>query len=271
MELDGLSVVAVMAANLALRTRRRNRKEYLEKGLAGGPASRSFNREQPALGNRAAVWGNAVRIIAGLEHAVTGNDDHEGVASERLGDRTNGPRKPELGSYLTIGDGLAIRNGARKTIDPLVEGGDARHVERHPRKIGRLAAQQRDDAFYRGFNTCGRADFAGAGIEREQALAGLDLASQRKLHTDDAGTAPCDAASANAAIENGILTRRHHVTRPKAPYQLHTRPHLKVIGGADLRPRRQRRALERGISKSYKIEGAGGNHHHVFDGNHLSL
>src|SRR4051812_44734220 len=118
-----------MAANLALRSRRSNRKQHLEKGLAGGPAARSFDREQPALGNRAAVRGDAVRIVAGLKHAVTGNDDHKGIASERLGDRANGPRNPELGSDLSIGDGLAIRNGARKTIDPLVEGGDARHVE----------------------------------------------------------------------------------------------------------------------------------------------
>jgi len=131
------------------------------------------------------------------------------------------------------------------------------------RKIGRLAAQQRDDAFYRGFNTCGRADFPGVGIKREQALAGLDLASQRKLHTNDAGTAPCDAARPTPLSK--MVYSRAAITPPAPRHHTSFTPAriLKVIGGADLRPRRQRRALERGISKSYKIEGAGGNHHHV--------
>ncbi len=78
-----------------------------------------------------------------------------------------------------------------------------------------LAAQQRDNALDRDFDIRRRAQFAGVGIEPKQALAGFDLARLGKLHADDPGMAPCDAAPAQTRIEYRVPTPRHYATQPR--------------------------------------------------------
>ena len=53
-------------------------------------------------------------------------------------------------------------------------------------EIGRLAAQQRDNAFDRDFGIQRRAKFAGFGIKLKQPPPGFDLARFRQLHADNA-------------------------------------------------------------------------------------
>ena len=62
--------------------------------------------------------------------------------------------------------------------------------------VGRVAAQRRDNAFDRRFDIRRRALFARIGIKQKQPLAGFDLARFGKLHADDPGLAPGDAAPA---------------------------------------------------------------------------
>ena len=135
------------------------------------------------------------------------------------------PRRAELGGDFAIGAGFAARDGPRLLVNPLIEGGDAGHIEGDVGKIGRLAAQQRHDALDRDLDIQRRALFAGVGMELIQPPSGFDLARLGQLHADDAGMAPCDAASADHRIENAVPTPRHYATYPG-------RDHSTVINGA---------------------------------------
>ena len=146
---------------------------------------------------------------------MAGHDDHEGVAGNRLRDRVRGAGSPELARDFAIGAGFAARNRARELVNPLIEGVNAAHVERDVGEIGRLAAQQRDNALDRDFDIQRRAQFAGVGILAQQPPAGFDLARFGQLHADNAEMAPCDAASADPRVEYGVPTPRHYATLPQ--------------------------------------------------------
>ena len=176
-------------AILALRARRSNRKQHLEQRPAAGAAG-AFDRQQPALGDAAAIGGNPVRIAAGFEHAVAGHDDHEGIFCDRLRHGMDGAGSLQARRDLAIGHGFAARNGAGEVIDPGVERRDAGHIEPDLGQIGRLAAQQRRDALDGALDVRGRAQFAGVGEQLEQPAPGFDLARLRQLHAQNTQTRP---------------------------------------------------------------------------------
>ena len=125
------------------------------------------------------------------------------------------PEAPKAGGDFAIGAGFAAWNRARELVNPRIEGVDAAHIERDLGEIGRFAAQQRGNTLDRHFDIQRRAEFAGVGIEPKQAPAGFDLARFRQLHANNAAIAPCDAASADCRIENGVPTPRHYATHPE--------------------------------------------------------
>lgn len=202
---------SVHTADLGLRAWRRNRQKHVKQGLAGG-AARALDREQPPLGDAAAVGRYLVGVAAGFEHPMAGNDDHERVAGDRLRDRAHGARSPDTRGNFAIGAGFAARNRPRERVNPRIEVGYAAEVERDPGEIGAFAAQQRRNTIDRHFDMQRGSKFAGIGIETKQAPPCFDLARFRQLHADDAAIAPCDAASADCRIENGVPTPRHHAT-----------------------------------------------------------
>ncbi|GCC46858.1 hypothetical protein chiPu_0030957, partial [Chiloscyllium punctatum] len=136
---------SVHSRDLGLRPGPRNGQQHVEQGLAGGRLG-AFDREQPPLRDAAAVRRNPVRIVAGLEHAVAGHDDHEGIAAERLRHRIDRAGRAQGAGDLVIGPGFAAGNVADGMVDALVEGRDVGHVERHAREVTIAAAQGRDDA-----------------------------------------------------------------------------------------------------------------------------
>jgi hypothetical protein len=102
----------------------------------------------------------------------------------------------------------------RELVNALIEGVDAAHVECDVGEIGSLAAQQRHYAVDRDFDIQRRTEFAGVGILAQHSPPGFDLPRFRELHADNAAIAPCDAASADSGIENGVPTPRHYATNP---------------------------------------------------------
>ena len=195
----------VMRPILALRARRGNRKQHVEQRLAAGAAG-ALDRQQPALGDAAAMRGHPVGIAAGLENAMAGHDDHERVSGQRLRHRMHGAGGAELGGDLAIGPGFAARDGLRQLVDPLIEGG---MPVISSATSERSAALPRSSAAMPSIATLdfgGGRSFAGLGKELKQPAPGFDLARLGQLHAQDAAIAPCDAASADHRIENGVPT-----------------------------------------------------------------
>src|SRR5882724_2229950 len=122
-------VVLVMGEKLARQARWSNRKQHIEQGLAAR-AAYALDRKQPALGDRAAMRGDLVRIAARFEHAMAGNNDHEGIAGNRLCDGLHGTGSPEPCRDLAIGPRFAAGNRPRDLVNPLIEGMNAAHIER---------------------------------------------------------------------------------------------------------------------------------------------
>ena len=140
------------------------------------------------------------------------------------------PEARKAAGDFAIGAGFAARDGARERVDALVEGGNAGHIERDVGKVAVAAAQQRDDAFDRDLDIQRRAQFAGVGIELEQPPPGFDLARFGQLHAHHAEIAPCDAASADPGVENGVPTPRHTPPTP-ADHNTATKPRIwKILG-----------------------------------------
>src|SRR5258708_23148415 len=111
---------SVHTADLGLRAWRRNREKHVKQGLAGGAAC-ALDREQPPLGDAAAVRRYLVRMAAGFEHAMAGNDDHERVAGDRLRDRAHGARSPDTRGDVAIGADFAARNRPRERVNARIQ------------------------------------------------------------------------------------------------------------------------------------------------------
>src|SRR6185437_5074183 len=109
---------------------------------------------------------------------------------------------------------LPARDLAGERVDALVEGRDAGHVEGDVEKVAIAAAQQRCDSFDRDLGVQRWAKFAGVGIELEQPPPGVDFAGFGKLHANDAGWTPCDAATADPRVEYGVPKPRHTPPTP---------------------------------------------------------
>src|SRR4030081_2292174 len=201
------------AAILALRAWRSNRKKHLEQGLAGCRA-RALDRKQPALGDSAAVRGNLVRVAAGFEDAMTGNDDHERVAGNRLRDRVRGARSPESGGDFAVGAGFPMWNRTGEFVNALIERRYAAHIECDVGEIGWLAAQQRDDTFDRDLDTQRRTGLAGLGVLAQHSPPGFDLPRPPQLHAHNPETPACAPASAASCIESCAPTPRHYASHP---------------------------------------------------------
>jgi hypothetical protein len=152
---------------------------------------------------------NLVSVATGLQHAMTGNDDDKGVAENGLGDRAHRPGSPHVDRDFIIGEGLPTRNPLRNLVDALIENVNAAHVERHIGEVTHFSAQQRDNALDRAFRVRRRARFTGVGLKLKQPLAGFDLARLRKLHADNAGVTPRDAAPANGRVKYRVRPPRH--------------------------------------------------------------
>src|SRR5258707_154328 len=98
---------SVHTANLGLRAWRRNREKHVKQGLAAG-AARALDREQPPLGDAAAVRRDLVRIAAGFEHAMASRPDR--LEPHRAAE-TN---KPELRRARFFGTHARARNAGEK-------------------------------------------------------------------------------------------------------------------------------------------------------------
>ena len=140
---------------------------------------------------------------------MTGHDDDERVAGDRLRDRAHGARGPKSLSDFAVSAGFAAWNGARELVNALIEGVYAGHIECNAGEIAGLAAQHRGNAFDRNFDTPRRTEFAGVRIETEQSPSCFDFPRLRQLHPENAKIAPCDAASADAGIEYCVAVPRH--------------------------------------------------------------
>ena len=166
---------------------------------------------------------------------MTGNDDHEGVAPNRLGDRADCTGSLETQGDLVIGEGLAAGNFARGLIDALVEGGNSADIERDVGEIARLGPQQRGNSLDCFFDNRRRTHLARVGVKLEQPLAGFDLARLGKLHADQAGMAPRDAAMADRRAEYRVRPPRHTLfpTSTIAPSQAAARQKIGIWSGCD--------------------------------------
>ena len=162
---------------------------------------------------------NLVGIIARLEHAMAGHDDHEGVAADRLRHRMDRAGSAQGRGYFRIGPGLAARDRARIGVDALAEGGNAGHIKRNLGEIARRPTQQGCDALDCNLDIRGSTKFARIRIELIQPPPRIDLANLGKLHANNARRPPRDAAAADPRIENSVATPRH---TPLAPRKDHS-------------------------------------------------
>ena len=121
-----------------------------------------------------AIRRDLVGIAAGLEHAMAGHDDHEGIAGDRLRHRMRGAGGAAARWRPRHRCGSPRAGWSRANfVNPLVEGGDAGHVERDLGKIGVAAAQQRGDALDRDLDIQRRAQVRGHRDRAGTAAAGF--------------------------------------------------------------------------------------------------
>ena len=213
---DGLALQkgrCLHAVDLAMRTRRRNGKERVEQRRTA-LGQRAFERKQPALGDRAAIHAEPFRLAVGGQHAMTGHEDSKGISPDYLADRARRAAGAELPGKFGKCYGFASRNRAGDLVDTAIERRNAAHIEGDIGKIAGLAAQQRRNTLDRDLGIQGGAEFAGVGILAQHPPPGFDLARFRKLHGNNPRSAPCDAASADRRIENGVPAPRHYANHP---------------------------------------------------------
>src|SRR5258705_501183 len=86
---------------------------------------RAFDDEHPPLRRDPAVRGEATDLSVGCDYAVTGHDDRERVAAERLPHCLRSARQPEPDGDVAVGDRLAGRDCPGGVVDATVE---VRHV-----------------------------------------------------------------------------------------------------------------------------------------------
>src|SRR6185437_11246158 len=182
-----------------------NWQEHVKQRLARD-GMRAFERQQMALGDGAAEGRVLVGIVARLKHAVAGHNDHEWISAERLGHGKFAASAAYLARELAIGADFAARDGADELVNALVEGGMVGHVEGNAGQIARTATRLRNNALDGDFDVRRRALLARFRIEPEQPPTGFQLPRLRQLHGNNAGTAPYDAAAADAAVKDRVTT-----------------------------------------------------------------
>jgi len=159
---------------------------------------------------------------------MAGYQDGKGISPDRLADGVRRAGRAESFCEFGEGDGLAARDGAGVLVDAAIERRRAVHIEDHIGEIAGFPAQQCGDAVDRDFDHRRRGEIAGVGILAQHAPPGLDLARFRKLHAENPGPAPCNAASADCRIEYAVSAPRHSVPPPR-------RHHSTVIDGRTLK------------------------------------
>ena len=117
---------------------------------------RALDREKPELCRRPAARRKAADAPAGRHDAVARHDDYEGIAAERLPDRSRRPWSPYLRRDVAVGQRGAGRNRARSLVHATIERRHPVHVKPDIGEINRCAAKKRDDIVDGALNIRGR-------------------------------------------------------------------------------------------------------------------
>src|SRR3954471_18119459 len=115
---------------------------------------------------------------------MAGNHDGERVTVDRLAYRVRRSGGAEPPGDLAERHDFATGNAAREGVNPAVERGDVPQIEGDIGEIGRLPAQQRDNALDDGLDLGRRAQFARVRVLPQHAPPGFDLPGLRQVNAN---------------------------------------------------------------------------------------
>src|SRR3569833_1102357 len=176
--------------------------EQAQSRIASGP----FERKQPASGDDTVMWRNLVEIGADVEHAVARYDQGKSISRLCIGDRMQRSRVIQMRRDLLVAPSLSARDAANVVVDPPIDRRDVAHVEGDIGQVAILTAQHGNDPVNSALDLRRGPQFACFGKQPEQAPERLDLSRFRQLYSGHTCIAPCNAATADCRIENGIPT-----------------------------------------------------------------